>query len=128
MVFNQILIVLVAFLGFPVGHLIAHLAHDEIETGKVFFKLLRVIMLLSAVFFLFFYSQSSLILIVPAILLIFFLVITFKRTSLMKELAGYLFLLLSLIATFFVENTQLTFLVASLIFVYLLASVAVLRK
>ncbi len=128
MVFEEIAVLLIAFSGYAVGHILANVASDEIKSGKVYFKLLRVVMLLSIVFFLLFFSQFYGILILPAILVALFLGFTFKKTDKKKESLGYLVLLLALSLTFFSENTQLIFLTGSLIFVFLLSSVAVVRR
>lgn len=127
--FKEILLVLLAFSGYPAGQILANLAGEEVrdKTGIFWFKALRLVSLLSISGALLFYSFSYPALLVPFILLLGFLALTFRGAQKQKEFIGYFLLLFSLILAMLQESKDLNFLFASLIFIYLAASVAVIR-
>jgi len=129
MILEQIAVLLVAFSGFLVGHILAKYTKDEIrdKTGRKYFKILRSLSLGTVILSLLFYSKDALILILPIVLITFLLAFTIKITNKRREYLSYLLLFLTLILVFVIKNTTLEFLLGSLIFIFLLSSVAVLR-
>ncbi len=126
-IFKDLFIVLVAFSGYAVGHILVNLAYEEIKSGKVYFFLLRDICALFLIFFLLSYTPKFIYAIIPSVLIILLLIFSIKKTNLGKEQGMYIALFIALLTTFFTKNQDFIFLTASLIFVYLLASVALLR-
>lgn len=126
-IYEQIAIFLIVFSGYAIGQILANVALDEIKSGNVYFKLIRSVMLISIIFFLLFYLKFAMILILPAILVTLFTGVTLRKVTKVTEAFGYIILVLTLILTFYSNNSNLVFLIGSLIFVFLLSSVAVLR-
>ena len=126
---NELLLILLAFSGYPAGQILANLAGEEVrdKAGRFWFKALRLISLLSIAGLLLFYSFSHAVLLIPFVLLPGFIALTFRKVGKQKEFIGYFLVLLSLILAIMQEDKGLNFLIACLIFIYLLASVAVIR-
>ena len=128
-VFGRLLLVLLAFSGYPAGHVLANLASEEVKdgAGQRWFKILRGCALASLVLILLFYSLQYQVLFAPFILIAGFLFLTIKQVRKQKEFIGYFLVFLSLILAIMQEDKGLNFLFASSIFIYLTASVAVTR-
>ncbi len=125
---SRIAILLVAFSGYAVGNILANVAADEVRSGKIYFKFLRNIMALSVIFFLAFFAKYFIYTLIPAALLLLLLIFSFHKTNKAKESAMAIALLVAIVTTFFSNNNNLIFLISALTFIYLLASVALLRR
>ena len=125
---SRIAILLVAFSGYAVGNILANVAADEVRSGKIYFKFLRNIMALSVIFFLAFFAKYFIYTLIPAALLLLLLIFSFHKTNKAKESAMAIALLVAIVTTFFSNNNNLIFLIPALTFIYLLASVALLRR
>jgi len=88
---------------------------------------LRNISLLSIAGVLLFYSFSHTLLLLPLVLILAFLALTLRKVQKQKEFIGYFLVLLSIILAISRDSKGLNLLIACLIFIYLTASVAVIR-
>ena len=128
-IFGRLLLILLAFSGYPAGQILANLAEEEVrdKAGKFWFRLLRNISLLSIAGVLLFYSFSHTLLLLPLVLILAFLALTLRKVQKQKEFIGYFLVLLSIILAISRDSKGLNLLIACLIFIYLTASVAVIR-
>ncbi|MBU2496834.1 MAG: hypothetical protein KJ767_02140 [Nanoarchaeota archaeon] len=127
-IFDKILITLLAFSGYAVGNILVNLAHEEIKSGKIYFFLLRNIMAVFIIFSLVFNYRMLIYLLIPAALILILLIFSYKRTNIGREQGMHFVMLGALITVFFTNNQEFVFLIVSLIFIYSLASVALLSS
>jgi len=127
-IFDKILIILLAFSGYAVGNILVNLAHEEIKSGKIYFFLLRNIMAVFIIFSLVFNYRMLIYLLIPAALILILLIFSYKRTNIGREQGMHFVMLGALITVFFTNNQEFVFLIVSLIFIYSLASVALLSS
>ena len=128
MVLQEIGILLITFLGYPIGKLLARLSKEEVndKVGKKYFLLLRNLMLIAVAITLLTSVQHSVIGIFLSMIILIFLYYSYKKTDKMKENFTYILLIISMIVIISAENSRMIFLVGSFTFIYLLASVALL--
>ena len=127
-IFDKILITLMAFSGYAVGNILVNLAHEEIRSGKVWFFLLRNIIALFMAISLAYYSINLIYLLIPSILIFLLLLFSYKRTNTGREQGMYIAMFVSLIAAFYSDKQEIIFLIVTLMFIYSLASVALLSS
>ena len=157
--FQEILLVMIAFSGYPAGQVLANLSEAEVKdrAGKRWFRVLRSCALAAISLLLLIYYFHYPVLLVPFLILGAFTLYTLRtherqsartmsgipssarglsarrnarvscEVTKQKEFIGYLLVLFSLILAISQKDKDLNFLVASLIFIYLAASVAVIR-
>lgn len=130
MVLQEIALLVMTFSGYAVGQILANFSEDEVKdkTGKKYFQLLRNLTAFSVILIMLLYLKHSIFSISLLIILIIFFVYSYKKTNKTKELFMYLLFFVALITVLSRGIDTLTFLTASLIFVFLLASVAFMRK
>ena len=109
----QIIIILIIFLGFPLGILLARISPEEIKTGKRYFKVIQTILLVFILFFLLNYLNLNIIFSLLITLVTFFLLFYWP-----KEKSFLFYLFLPLIIYFSKNNFNLFALQSSLIFIF----------
>ena len=118
--------IIIAFSGYAVGHVLTNFTSEEMKGGKPYFYALKDVIALASIFFLLLWG-NFLVVLAPAFLIFIVLLVSFRRTNKNKEVTMAFALLLALIATIYLKEQNLIFLMTAFTFIYLLASVAILR-
>lgn len=110
---NQIITIIIIFLGFPIGIILAKLSPEEMKKGKKYFKVIQTTLMVFILFFLFNYFNLSILISLPITLIVFFLLFYWP-----KEKSFLFYLILPLIIYFSKINPNLFALQSSLIFIF----------
>ena len=122
MVLEQILTILIIFLGLIAGIILARLSPEEMKTGKRYFKLISLFVLVFILFFLFSYLKLNIYLSVLISVLLFLTLLYVKINSLI------FYILFPIIIYFSKENIYLFAIECSLMFIFGLATGSSLPK
>ena len=120
---NHILTIIIAFLGFPIGILLAKISPEEIKTGKKYFKIIQTILLVFILFFLLDFLKLNIFITIIITSFVFLLSFYWSRNK------SFLFYLLFPLVIYFSKiNLKLFALQASIIFVFGLATGSLVVK
>lgn len=110
---NYILTIIISFLGFPLGILLAKISPEEIKTGKKYFKIIQTTLLIFILFFLLDFFKLNLFITILVTSFVFLLSFYWSKNK------SFLFYLLFPLVIYFSKiNLKLFALQASLIFVF----------
>jgi len=114
---NYILTIIISFLGFPLGILLAKISPEEIKTGKKYFKIIQTTLLIFILFFLLDFFKLNLFITILVTSFVFLLSFYWSKNK------SFLFYLLFPLVIYFSKiNLKLFALQASLIFIFSLVT------
>jgi len=117
-ILNFILALIVSFLGYPIGMFIANYTKEELKHGKKYFIILTQILVIIALIFFIYSIQLNIYL---SIVIALALTVLFLKIN-PKPLIGYP--LMTLFCILNIRNDSIFIILASIIFIYGLASSA----
>ncbi|MBR9692188.1 hypothetical protein GOV06_05385 [Candidatus Woesearchaeota archaeon] len=111
-ILNIILAIIVSLLGLPVGFLLAKIAKEELEYGKIYFQWMRRIILIAAILFVFYSFNLKIGTFILIAIMITGLIIRFDPNAIIS------YFIFSILLFRVLENINLLVLTFSLVFLY----------
>ena len=124
MAFIQLLVPIIAFLGFPIGLFLSFVSPEEMKPGKKYFKLLQNLLLVFILFFVFDYYTIPLAISIILTVAVFLGVFYWQN----KHKSIILYLILAVLLYLSSKDTSLFAIESSLIFMYGLPAGSLLKS